>query len=304
MCMNPQLYAIDNGYGDTKFKAEKVMAKFKSKIQETSDKVGNDTIEVDGIMYKFGSGQDDIELLKTHKQVHRVCALAAMATVMGKEESAEVNLVLGMPLMQQRNKDQREEFQEYIAKPGKTIEVKYNGQPKKITVRNSVVVAQGGAALYADIGKLDEYKKRLTAVIDWGRGTVSGFICEGLNPIPESMFTVMLGTTVLTSRITTAINSRHGLNVQDYEMPYIMNEMPKHLCHDIIEAEDAHFDEIIKVMRKKNWSVETLNMLGLGGGFIVTKNIVRRYFDKLEIAHNPVYANVLGKFNIGGMIWK
>jgi hypothetical protein len=300
--MLPQLCAIDNGFGDTKFKTDEIMSKFRSKAQETTDDITGQTIEMDGIKYKFGAGQDDIDLQKTHKEVHRICTYAALVQTM-KEDAKEFRLVIGLPLMQYKNEQQRDEFRKYIARPGLII-VRLNGQPKRFIIRDSMVFAQGAAALYSDTGKLPELKKSLNAIIDFGSITVNGLICEGLNPIPESMFTVNLGTMILTSRVTTAINTRHGMNVQDYETPYLFSCSPKHLEQTILETTEGHFEDIIKVMRKKNWSLETLKILGIGGGFLMTKSMTKRYFGNLEIAPNPVYANVLGMYNIGKVVWK
>jgi hypothetical protein len=301
--MHPQLCAIDNGFGDTKFKTEDLMSKFKSRVQIATEDLNSSIIEYEGIRYKIGSGQDDIGLQKTRKEIHRLCTIAALSQSMN-EDTKEFRVVVGQPLMQYKNKEAREEFRKYVAMPETTINTKLNNKPKKIIIRDSIVFAQGAAALYSDTNKLQEYKKGLIAVVDWGSITINGFICEGLNPIPDTMFTENLGITILFDRIKTAINSRLSLNVQDYEIPYLLNSTLREMEVIIREVEDEHFEDIIKVMRKKNWSVETISMLGVGGGFLVVKDIYRKFFGSLEISQNPVYANVIGMFNVGRMIWK
>lgn len=303
--MNIYECAIDNGFGDTKYKSEKLMSKFRSQTYQTYDDLNdNSVLDIDGIRYKIGCGQPDIDLQKTRKQTHKVCTIAVLSKLLEQNNNGEFRIALGQPLMQYKNKELREEFKNYIIKPGYHI-VKINGIEKRITIKDACVCPQGGASLYTDLKKCEEYKRSLNAIVDWGSMTINGFISEGLNPIPETMFTVNLGTLILFNGIKTALNERLGLNIQDYEIPYLLINTPKQMEPIIHEVEDLHFEQILNEMRKKNWSMETRSIYGVGGGWIVIKDIARRYISNLEIANNPVYANVIGMYNMGKVaVWK
>jgi plasmid segregation protein ParM len=298
-----QICAIDNGYRDTKVKIIDRTFKYSSKIQNTSeDQVDGIFLECDGMKYRIGIGQDDINIRKTDNNVHKICTLAALAQTM-QEETQEFKVVVGLPILHYKNKAFREDFRDYIAKPG-IQNVRLNSAKKNIVIKDVLVFAQGGAALYSDPGRIEEYKNSLVAVVDWGGLTINGFVAERMNPIPESIFTVNLGMIILYNRIKTALNEKRSMNIQDYEIPYLMNGSDKELQPIIDEVLEEHFAELKKEMLKKNWSIETLNKVGVGGGFLATGSIPQKYLPKLRIDSDPVYANVKGMYNVGRMVFK
>lgn len=300
--MIAQLCATDNGYHDTKVKIENRTWKFNSKVQSTNeDNIEGNFLEYEGEKYRIGVGQEDINICKTQDQVHKICTLAALAQTMQGLETQEFKLVVGLPLMHYRNKGIRETFKEYISRP--TIQtVRYNSFKKNIIIKDTLVFAQGGAALYADLNRQTDYKNSLVAILDWGGLTINGFIAEQMQPIPETMFTVNLGTLILNNKIRTAINEKLGFNVQDYEIPYLLKHAPIGVGKIINDVQEQHFSELKKEMLKKNWSLETLKIIGVGGGFLVAGEHTHKHLPAVEVSHDPVYANVKGLYNVGQVV--
>jgi hypothetical protein len=302
--MVTQTYAIDNGFHSVKAKTETKQFSFLSRIQITTEnKMETDIMEYKGERYKIGVGTDDIDMNKTKKQIHKICALAALHRMIESDNIVVARIAVAMPLSNYKNKQMREEYKEYLVNP-QINTVRYNSIEKTIIIKDAIVFAQGGAALYAEPSKTHEYKNSLIGILDWGGLTVNGFIAENMMPISESMFTINLGTIILYNRIKTALNENFGLNVQDYEVPYILKETPTEMKNIIENVQMQIIDELISEMRRKNWSIETIRKVGVGGGFLVLGEMANRSIPKLEVLQDPVYANVKGLYNVAKVVWK
>jgi hypothetical protein len=287
-----KLCAIDNGYYETKVKTEDRMYKFQSKIQKATDE--NNTISYEGETYTIGEGKDDLLNNKTQGYVHKLCTLRALAEQTEDEE--DFNLILDLPLIHYYNDDFRDEFKALMSK---TEVIRHNGKLKKINIKKCSIIPQGLAALYAN--NISEHKEKMVAVLDIGGLTIDGCIVENLKPIKESMFTINLGTKILENRIKTALNKKYLLNIQDYEIPYIMQDGIKGIdCNTVIQSVyEEYFETLTREMITKNWSVETLKMLGIGGGILRLQDTINFYYNNFKVSANPVFDNVTGIYNIG-----
>lgn len=286
-----EIYGIDNGYANTKLYGNTQII-FPSRIEPTTE--DSATLEHDGIRYKIGTGTEDIEINKTNSLVHKICTYTAICRA--TECGTSVRLVLGLPLSHYRNKGAREAFKEYICKPSI---VRYNNQLRTISIRQAIVFPQGASALYAD--HPEQYKGRLVAVLDIGGLTINGCIFEDLQPIPESMTTINAGIIILQNKIKSALNERLYLNVQDYEIPHLMQSQEH---NEIIkEVADKHFEGVKAELRKKNWSIETLDMLGVGGGVLTARGALQKHFPRMKVSEEPIFANAKGLYQIGVSLW-
>lgn len=294
--------AVDNGYFETKIKNSEGMKKFRSKIQKTNGEfMENNIIEYQGETYTIGEGKDDICNDKTKGLVHKLCTLKALGDM--TDYSEEFNLVTDLPLGHYKNKQFREEFERYMTTPEINV-INHNGKTKRIAIKKCTIVPQGLAALYAN--DVRQYKDKMLAVLDIGGKTIDGCVVEGLKPIKESIFTINLGTIILENRIKTALNQKFLLDIQDYEVPYLMKDGIPGLEVEsrivIEEVYNEYFDQLIREMTAKNWSIETLPMVGVGGGLLRLKDIIEFYLPKLKPSQNPIYDNVLGLYNIGKVV--
>ncbi|MFT9495873.1 hypothetical protein [Anaerosolibacter sp.] len=294
--------AIDNGYFDTKVKNQETIRKFKSKIEKaTGNIMEKNVLEYFGERYLIGHGKDDISNDKTRGLTHKLCTLKALADITDTVE--EFNIALDLPLIHYKNKAFRDDFERYMTDPAVNV-VTQNGKQKKIIIRNCIIAPQGIAALYAYDAR--QYKNKVIGVLDIGGLTIDGCIVENLTPIKESAFTINAGTIIFENKVKTAFNEEFFLNVQDYEVPYLIeNGVPGREIESRILIEklyDEHFEEVIREMRAKNWSIETVPILGIGGGTLRFEGVFNRYLPTLKPSESPVYDNVLGLYNIGRMI--
>lgn len=292
-----KLCAIDNGYQATKVKTEDKKYRFYSRIQKTQGEFKEkNTIKFEGESYTVGTGKDDLMMNKTEGIVPKLCALRALAENTDQEE--HFNLVVDLPIIHYFNQDTRDEFKDYI---GKSEKIEHNGKIKQIHIDKCTVVPQGLAALYA--GNISQFKDKMIAILDIGGLTVDGCVIENLKPIKESMFTTNLGTKILEDRVRTALNTKFTLNIQDYEIPYLMrtgikgSEEPSTCV--IEDTINEYFEDLIREMTRKNWSVATLPIYGIGGGLLLLKEKMSFHFGEVEVADDPAFANVNGLYRIG-----
>lgn len=293
-----QICAIDNGYYDTKVKTHNKLFKFRSKIQSYNEEdVNNNTIlEHNNKKYLIGHGKDTLEIKKTNNIIHKICTITSLAQVTDIVD--EFNIIVALPMGHYLNKNFRDEYKDYIANPN-TMHIKINNQEKYLTIKNIVIFMQSAAALYAY--NPTQYQNKIIGIIDFGGLTVDGGIFHNLTPIPESIFSINAGTLILYNKIKTTLNKIKCLNIQDYEIPYLINTKNKDPI--IQEVIDEHFQSIIREMRAHNWSIETIKMVGIGGGILKIKNVINNYISNLTISPNPIYDNVLGLYNIAKVVF-
>jgi hypothetical protein len=149
---------------------------------------------------------------------------------------------------------------------------------------------QGAGALYAN--NPEEYKNKLIAVWDNGGLTSQGCCFENLKPIPETMFSIDGGGIILNNKIKTYLNSKYGLNLQDYQIPHLEGyEKDK----DYIIQE--HIETITLEMKKHNWDIKTLPILATGGAS--EKMRVDKYLSNCFLSKDCTYDNVKGLYAMG-----
>lgn len=290
--------AVDNGYHDIKAIVKNQLTSYRSKIEINNGcKITNDVtlLEYEGTEYVIGAGKDNIDMDKTKSLHHKLFTLNALGSAIDYAES--FNLVLALPMSHFKNNKFRDEFKNYMMEP--TISsIRIDGKKKVVTIKDVTVFMQGAAALYSDPQR---YKNRLIGLIDWGGLTINACLFENLNPIIDTMVTINAGTIILDNKIKTAINENFFMNVQDYEIPYLMNqERYSKVISDVI---NEHCESVKRELKAKNWSLDTLEKLGIGGGMLRNKAYVHRHFSNMEVPEDPQYETVKGLQVIGEMIY-
>lgn len=292
------LVCVDNGFDSTKVRMENKLFKFPSKWEQTNDDTETGILKYKGESW-VNRGKDDIEVEKTNSMVHKLSTLKALSKCC--EYSRSFDLVLDLPLMHYRNKKFREEFKEYMSNPG-VDHVNYKGRDKEFIINGCTVAPQGVSALYSDITR---YKDRLVGVIDLGGITVDCCIVENLKPITDSIFTVNMGDRIVESAVKTKVNEKYLLNIQDYEIKSIVQNGVSSILGSkefINQVVSECFDNLFRELRAKNWSLETLDIVLVGGGALKYADILAERISNISIIDNPLYANVNGLYQIGVML--
>lgn len=281
-----KIVPIDNGYYATKVLADNNLYSIRSKYTEDED----GDFEYEGRKYTFGHGTYNIDHDKTDNELHKLMTYYVLSKL--TETKQEFKLILSLPMLHYKN--QKDEFKEYIQGNG-YIQTRLKRDRKIFTISDVIVFLQGAGTLYAN-NPMD-YKGKLIGLLDIGGLTAQGAIFEDLKPIKETMFTIDAGGIILNNKIKTKLNEKYGLNLQDYEIPYL-----KDFKEDIEEIKEEHFKTIILEMKKKNWSIDTLPILATGGGSKVMN--VEKYLPKCKLTSNPIYDHVKGLGVIGRMVFR
>jgi plasmid segregation protein ParM len=251
-------------------------------------------IKYDGISFQVGTGLDDIDVDKSNSLTHKLCLLKSIAENI--VDNDEIHVLLDLPLTHYYNINYQNNIKNFL-KQNETIV--YNGTPKKSNIKRIDIYPQGLVSLYAN--DITEYSNKKIGILDIGAVTIDGCIVDNLKPIKETMFSINLGTKILENKIKTKLNQELLLNLQDYDIPYIVKDGIKsipeaeQIITDVIEE---YMIFIRREMLGKNWSLEVLDILGVGGGVILLNDFLELYFNYIE-SNNPIYDNVLGLWNIG-----
>lgn len=278
---------IDNGYHDTKFIINNQLQKIRSRY--TEDNEGD--FEHLGRKYALGHGFYNIDHHKTDNELHKLMTyyILSKATDFISEE---FRLVLSLPML--HYKAQKDSFKDYIQGNG-PITTWLSGERKTFSIKDIVVFLQGAGALYA--ANPMQYKGKLIGLLDIGGLTAQGAIFEDLKPIPDTMFTIDAGGIILNNKIKTTLNERYGLNIQDYEIPYLEG-----YTDEIEDIKRKHFNAILLEMKKKNWSIETLPILITGGGSI--SMTADKYLPRGMMTNDPIFDHVKGLQRVGMVIFR
>lgn len=281
-----KIVPLDNGYFASKLFFNNQPGCVLSKYTQDDD----GEFEYLGKRYSVGHGSYNIDHNKSQNQLHKLITYYICSRL--AEYKEDFKLVLSLPML--HYKTQKESFKEYIIGDG-LIKTRLNDREKVFSISDATIFLQGAGALYANNPR--DYKGKLIGLLDIGGLTAQGAIFEDLKPIKETMFTIDAGGIILNNRIKTKINEKYGLNIQDYEIPYLDS-----YHEDIQQIIDSHFSEIILEMKKKNWSIETLPILATGGASM--SMTVDRYLPKCRLTDDPIYDHVKGLGVIGGMVYR
>jgi plasmid segregation protein ParM len=300
-----QLVAIDNGYDSTKVWTQNKYFSFKSRFEKANDTLNNNNTmnfryADEDYLVGEGATMDNLELDKCSNELHRICtytSLAKLSNYMG----TEFNIVVGYPLnIYSANKDS---FANYL-KTQDFIETQLNYEIKVFKVNQCIVFPQGAGALYVNP---ERYKNKIIAIVDIGGLTINGCIFDNLNLIRKSIFTETLGSKILFNKVKKALESKLGMNIQEYEMPSILKHGLKKYTEESMKIKNEvlfnHIDELKRIMRVNNWNYENLDILLVGGGSLLLEECLKKVFPQSIISEDPIYDNAKGFHVIGRMMF-
>lgn len=299
-----KLVAIDNGYWATKVYARGVRFSFRSKYEKASDTLNNNILRLtyEDNEYLVGDGASiaNIEYDKTTNELHKICTYTALARL--SSICTEFNLVVGYPLSIYVNGANK--FAEYL-QGNDYIEVRLNGELRMFKINKCTVFPQCAGAMYVNP---DRFRDKIVGILDFGGLTVNGCIFENLNLIRESIFTENMGCIILFNKIKKALESKYGISIQEYEMPFIVkNGLTKYTDESlriINEVILAHLEEIRRITRLNKWNIDNIILFATGGTTLLFSDLLQRIFPNIEISSDPIFDNVKGFYRIGEMLYE
>lgn len=267
----------------------------------------NYIIEYDGENYLLGEGGNNYSL-DTDKQSiqHKLSTYVAIDYF---AESNPAIIVLGSPFNLFTNINKREEYREYIL-DNTNIEIQINNINKQIYLQEVVLFPECGGIAYAQ--PENEFKNKIRGVLDIGGLNVNGCLFENLNPIKNTNFTENLGSIILMNEIKDELNKIYpNINLQDYDIPNILknnlsidghyNNETNNIIQQVIQN---HFKRIIRVMKKKGWSVKTMNLtIGGGGSLDIGIDNIQKFIPQSKLSLDPIWDNAKGNYIVSELLY-
>lgn len=299
MTHNNTLVSIDNGYWQTKLYSPPHKIQFRSKYEESDLNINNAyQLTYEGKNYLVGDGLDNIEIDKTSNKLHKITTITALALISKPGIINNFKVVAMYPLLSY-NKQNKKNFEQYL-KSINNINVKLNGQHYILNISDALVFPQTAGVIYTDIEK---YKNKLIGIVDIGGLTTQGCIFNNLQLIRESIFTENFGMIILFDKVKKALNSQFNINLQEYELEYIINnglrkntEQSLSIIKNII---NTHIELLIKTLRVNRWNLENLDLLFTGGGSLTLDKYLQQYFPTFQLSTNPIFDNAKGTYKVG-----
>lgn len=253
-------------------------------------------VEYEGKRYVLGEGANINDFDVTKKKInHKLALYTAVANLLdGKYD--EVRLVTGCPLTVFLNPELREEYKNYLLE-NKVIDITIDRERKRFCINDVLILPESIGYPYQDHTR---YLNGLVGVVDIGGLNTNGAIYERLKPLKCSVFTVNEGGNILQNKIKKTLNTNLGLNYQDYEIPYLIddNNTDKNIKEIINELVIQQVDRIVDECKKNNWNVGGLQIVFTGGGSLLLQKQICERVPKAEISPNAIWDNVTGFYKI------
>jgi plasmid segregation protein ParM len=249
------------------------------------------------------ASQHPIELNKTKNIAYQILTYSLITKSLTPKTPTNINLVINYPLNIYNSKS-KSEFESFIKTPD-FINIFINSIQFTFHIQKCLTFPQTIPVAYIHP---QHFQNSIHSIIDIGGLTCQGIILDNFNPIPNTKFSESLGSIILYNQIRKNLNSVFNLNIQDYEIPHIINSgLPSHLISSkslINSIIDSHISEIIKYLKFNNWNIETIPIMFTGGGSLLIKSHLLKRFPSAIFSSNPLYDNVLGLKVVSDSVFK
>lgn len=281
-------------------------------IEENTVVVQADTLGEQ--VYKVGNGARGIGAeLTTDKKldVHRICAMTALASVVSKSEEDEIYVAVLLPAKDWAVVSKREDFREFILPEGKVnIKIKGSGDApineKSFVIKKRFVFPESIGALFMD-GIIDTVSPTsVVGVLDIGNLNLNATLWQGKDLVQDKSSTAELGGSILiqeiaqeiSTNVTTCDEMIAAIILKTGEVPQGMNltdEQEEAILKIVARVKKLHADKIKKICHGRNWSLDLMKIIAIGGTAKDIEPELRDAFgDNLIVIENSEYVNVLG----------
>ena len=281
------------------------------------DAVEDNTVIIqigDGEVYKVGNGARGIgaELITDKKlDVHRICALTALASIASVKEEDEMVVAVLLPAKEWANVGKREDFREFILPTGKvTAKIKAKGdapiQTKTFTIKKKYVFPESMGALFMDETIARVSPTSVMGVLDIGNLNLNATLWQGKDLVQDSSLTADLGGSILISELAQEISTNvttcnemiAAIILKTGELPTGMNvsaEQRDAILKIVAKVKKQHAEKVKRNCHSKNWSLDLMGIVAIGGTSKDIEAELKSVFgENLVVLANSEYVNVLG----------
>lgn len=271
-------------------------------LRESTDRVYQGAFIIDeyqGLPYVVGdlnaSKNVNINLSKMDLP-HKLTMLTAVHQLV--ENKQHINLYIGMPIKSYYNIPHREEYCEFMNDEEVTLTI--NNETKTFYIDS--ITALPESVGYIFLNPSDQP----IGVIDIGHTTIDAGVFKNGMPIMESIFTENKGADKLKTQVKSELNNKLLLNIQDYQIDDIIDHGMYGKHHDaadeiINQCYRQYMSDIVHMMVKHDWEIDSLPVVWTGGGANIIKNVVNQV-DTFIASDNACYDNIDGFQELGVLV--
>lgn len=299
----PNLISIDLGYYQTKSYFRNKTFLLRSKVEQ----IQNSTKFSSGIKftlndktYLVGNGAEhsSLDLQKYNNETYKLITYAVLCNI----GPGSYNLITSLPL-NYCTKQYKTVFRNYLETNSTTI--LFNHKPLQISIPSVLIVPQTASIIYTNPLL---YKNEIIGIIDVGGLTASGCIFDNLDIIKSSIFTEQHGSLYLFQQIKSQLNQQFTLNLQEYEIKYIIQNGLKNHEEQSVNIINSIFDDYVKNIKKQtilyNWEINSIPILFSGGTSLLLKDHITKHFPTATISSNALYDNCIGAYNMAEIFYR
>lgn len=253
-------------------------------------------LEYEGHKYIIGeTGEYSTDLMKSQHQNTLLLLLASLG-LNSKDEYIEEEIVTGLPIgLFSKQKEQMKE----LFRPGEFHRIKINGKKKIIKIRGIEVFPEGAGAYYSQ-------SKKDALVIDVGGLSID--TVEFKNGKMGHYSTYSMGIMKLYSKIANKLNSDYDLSLTEWDIEDVLKEgltiYGNKVDLNLSSIIDSYVKKIVTRL-KLEYDLKTVkNVILAGGGSNILGMYLKPYMPQCELIHNAQFANVIGYYNIGKVVFK
>lgn len=297
--VDPGKYVVKAECGDKTFQVKSLVEKAENVVSDAGYRVkffnqeyviGNESIMFD---YDF----------EKHKIETKVLVNLAISKLVEKGDT--VNLVVGMPVEHWLDKERRQKYEQFIASKSQMSLVEREIEVKMDFTINKVVAVPEGIG---HVARNKKYKKRTVGILDCGGANFQGAIYKNGLPLRESCFTLNEGGYFYLNTIKQAVNSKFKLNYQDYQISELIEygsnrEDKADIEKEIVRVSKMHLNKVIRECRARNWNLNDMEIIVVGGGSNYFKSIIRDLLPNATISEDAIWDNVRGFGVLGEAIF-
>ncbi len=295
---------------------------FRTRVGEgdfRDDAIENNTVivEIDGKTYKIGNGAkaNDVELDTDKKsEIHKLCILTAIATLVSSNQVDEVNVAIGLPAKDWSVVSKRIDFKEYMLPSGEiTISFKKNSdsnvEKKIFKIKRSYVFPESIGALFMDETIQLVSNTSIIGVLDIGNLNLNATLWQGVELVQEKSSTADLGGAILIQELSQELSFRVAAcdelitanilkdHSGDRHLPDNMNlskEQVEESREIIKRVLREHAEKIKRTCRGRNWSLDVTKLIAIGGTSEDIAPELQEAFGNIIILPEPNFCNALG----------
>ena len=256
-----------------------------------------DVLEYDGKYYLIGGGRQPIQVDKTETEDYYLMTLAAVAKEIeyrNADRTTRVYLAVGLPLISVSR--DKERFQDYLMRDGRSVAFRFEGESYAITVVGVTVFPQGFAGAVLRDEYLDEPS---VLVADIGGWTVDVLRADNNKPVVASYHSAPYGVIRCLDTITQRVRGTLGLNLTAAQIESFMRSGVStldDLTLQLIDEEARKYTrDVLAGITEGGQDIRAMPVIFMGGGAVLIQRFLPPCNKRLRyVVMGDIKLNALG----------